>query len=201
MRLFLVRHGQTVANVSGVLYGSTDLALSPHGIGQSRRVAGYLSDITFSRAITSQLRRARQTAHLIDPTGSPDVDPRLNELDFGEWEMRHFSDIAREYPAAWQRWMGDWQHAAPQGGEAFPHFASRVTEAADAIRHQQAKNDTLIVAHQGVLSLLLASWLGLPAQAMWHFPFRHDAYTVVEINAAFITLRIFNGTSIFRPEE
>jgi alpha-ribazole phosphatase len=202
MRIFLVRHGQTAANVSGVFYGSTDLSLSPQGIAQSQRVAGYLSGVAFGHTRVSALQRSQQTARLIVPTADDvHVDARLNELDFGEWEMRHFSDIEKESPASWQRWMDDWQNATPDGGEAFPHFAARVRAAADEMSQLQQREDTLIVAHQGALSLMLATWLGMPVAAMWHFPFSHDAYTVVENRAGYWVLRVFNGRSVWQTEE
>ncbi|MBV8042427.1 adenosylcobalamin/alpha-ribazole phosphatase [Pluralibacter sp.] len=202
MRLFLVRHGQTTANISGVFYGSTDLSLSPQGIAQSQRVAGYLAGVSFGQIFVSELQRSQQTARLIVPAADGfQVDSRLNELDFGEWEMRHFSDIAKESPQSWQRWMDDWQNATPDGGEAFSHFAARVRQAADETGKQPEGADTLIVAHQGVLSLLLATWLGMPVEAMWHFPFRHDAYTVVENRGGFWVLRVFNGRSVWQTEE
>lgn len=202
MRIFLVRHGQTAANASGVFYGSTDLSLSPQGIAQSQRVAGYLSGVAFGHTRVSALQRSQQTARLIVPTAHDvHVDARLNELDFGEWEMRHFSDIEKESPASWQRWMDDWQNATPDGGEAFPHFAARVRAAADEMSQRQQSEDALIVAHQGALSLLLATWLGMPVAAMWHFPFSHDAYTVVENRAGYWVLRVFNGRSVWQTEE
>ncbi|EMB4081179.1 histidine phosphatase family protein [Klebsiella aerogenes] len=200
MRIFLVRHGQTTANISGVFYGSTDLSLSLQGIAQSQRVADYLSGVAFGQTRVSALQRSQQTARLIVPTThDAHVDARLNELDFGEWEMRHFSDIEKESPASWQRWMNDWQNATP-GGEAFPHFAAHVRAAVEMSQLQQ-REDTLIVAHQGALSLLLATWLGILVAAMWHFQFSHDAYTVVENRSGYWVLRVFNGRSVWQTEE
>lgn len=64
----------------------------------------------------------------------------------------------------------------------------------------QQREDTLIVVHQSVLSLLLATWLGGPVAAMWHFPFSHDAYTVVEDRGGYWVLRVFNGRSVWQTE-
>lgn len=199
MRIFLVRHGQTAANASGLFYGSTDIPLTPLGIEQSTRVAGLLAEISFSQVLSSQLTRAQQTAELIVPiTG---FDPRLNEMDFGRWEMRHFSDIAEEEPEAWQRWIDDWQNATPTGGEPFTHFAERVKAVAEELALRREPGDMLIVAHQGVLSLLLAHWLRMPTESLWHFPFKQDAYTMVENRDGFMVLRVFNDRSPFRAEE
>ncbi len=199
MRFFLVRHGQTAANASGLFYGSTDVPLTPLGIEQSTRVGGLLADVSFSEAIASQLQRAQQTAELIVPVTG--YDARLNEMDFGRWEMRHFSSIAEEEPEAWQTWLDDWQNATPSGGEPFPHFAGRVKAVADELALRQEPGDMLIVAHQGVLSLLLAHWLKMPTGSLWHFPFKQDAYTMVENRGGFMLLRAFNDRSPFREEE
>ncbi|WP_039031824.1 adenosylcobalamin/alpha-ribazole phosphatase [Leclercia adecarboxylata] len=199
MRIFLVRHGQTAANASGLFYGSTDVPLTPLGIEQSTRVAGLLAEVAFSQVLSSQLTRAQQTAELIVPiTG---FDPRLNEMDFGRWEMRHFSDIAEEEPEAWQRWIDDWQNATPTDGEPFTHFAERVKAVAEELALRKEPGDMLIVAHQGVLSLLLAHWLRMPTESLWHFPFKQDAYTMVENRDGFMVLRVFNDRSPFRKEE
>lgn len=199
MRFFLVRHGQTAANESGLFYGSTDVPLNPHGVEQSTQVAGLLAEVVFSQAICSQLQRAQQTAQLI--TAVSERDPRLNEMHFGRWEMRHFSRIAEEEPQAWQCWLDDWQNATPGDGEPFPQFAERVKAVADELVLRQEPGDMLIVAHQGVLSLLLAHWLNMPTASLWHFPFRQDAYTMVENRGGFMVLRVFNDRSPFRSDE
>ncbi|MCU6669553.1 alpha-ribazole phosphatase [Enterobacteriaceae bacterium H4N4] len=199
MRIFLVRHGQTAANESGLFYGSTDVPLTPLGVEQSTRVAGLLAQVSFSAALTSQLQRAQHTAQLIVPLA--ERDPRLNEMDFGRWEMRHFSSIAAEEPDAWQLWVDDWQNATPGDGEAFPRFAERVRAVADELSLRQEPGDMLIVAHQGVLSLLLTRWLGMPTASLWHFPFKQDAYTMVENRDGFMVLRAFNDRSPFRSDE
>ena len=201
MRLFLVRHGQTAANESGLFYGSTDLPLTEKGIEQSTRIGGYLAELTFNRILVSQLQRAQHTARLIAPEGVFQPDARLNELDFGSWEMCHYSTIAESTPHAWQDWLDDWQNATPGDGEPFPRFAERVKEVAHELLNLQEPGDVLIVAHQGVLSLLLATWLNMPLEAMWHFPFKQDAWTRVDNRGGFMVVRSFNDRSVFQAEE
>ena len=202
MRLFLVRHGETQANASGVFYGSTDLPLTPQGEVQSRRVAGWLSAHPFAEVIASGLRRAQDTARIIvGETQVIGVDARLNELDFGEWEMRHYRDIAAAYPQAWQAWTEKWQTATPPGGESFAAFLARVRRVADEIGDRPAGVDRLVVAHQGVLSLLLASWLEMPPESMWRFPFSQEGYSVVENRAGYWVLRRFNSSAPWHQDK
>lgn len=199
MRFFLVRHGQTAANESGLFYGSTDLPLTGLGIQQGQQVGEHLATLAFGQIHTSQLQRAQQTARLVVPDAAiTATDPRLNEMHFGDWEMRHHSSIAEEDPQAWQRWVDDWQNVTPGGGEPFAQFAERVKSVADEFALQQGEGDTLVVAHQGVLSLMLAHWLRMPVEAMWHFPFQQGAFTLVENRGGFMVLRLFNHQSPFR---
>ncbi|EKN3737871.1 adenosylcobalamin/alpha-ribazole phosphatase [Yersinia enterocolitica] len=207
MRLFLVRHGQTEANLRGVFCGLTDLALTPLGVEQAGDVAGWLADVAFADGVSSQLLRARHTADIV-LAGHPlnaGINDQLNEMNFGEWEMRHHHDLQREDPDAWVAWVADWQQASPTGGESFIQFSDRVESVVQSLlstnSHQTNNHDNnqLLVAHQGVLSLMLARLLAMPAAAMWHFHFEQGAYSVLEIHDGFVTLRAFNSRAAWQP--
>ncbi|ETS31195.1 alpha-ribazole phosphatase [Photorhabdus temperata] len=202
MRLFLVRHGQTEANVGGVFCGMTDVELTETGIHQARQVAHYLSAVTFSQAISSVLRRACHTAEIIlaDRRLSASINAQLNEMHFGAWEMRHHHDLQYEDAEAWAAWLKDWQQASPTGGEAFPTFAARIENVAQQLLTQESQGNVLLVAHQGVLGLLLARLLAMPPSAMWHFHFEQGAYSVIEIRHGLTTLRTFNSRACWQPE-
>lgn len=199
MRIFLVRHGETQGNAEGVYYGHTDLPLTDNGQRQSMAVASYLSGVTFTDVLASHFIRAKETARLIigDNQVSFQQDNRLNEMNFGEWEMRHFNDIAQNYPDDWSLWVNDWESACPTGGEPFPHFANRVVEFTDELRGRTNPENLLIVAHQGVLSLMMARLLAMPVKSMWHFPFSQGAYSVLENQGGFISIHVFNSKSNF----
>lgn len=206
MRLFLVRHGQTEANLRGVFCGLTDLALTPLGVEQAGDVASWLADVAFADGVSSQLLRARHTADIV-LAGHPlnaDINDQLNEMNFGEWEMRHHHDLQREDPDAWAAWGTDWQQASPTGGESFIQFSDRVESVVQSLlstnSHQTNRHDNnqLLVAHQGILSLMLARLLAMPAAAMWHFHFEQGAYSVLEIHDGFVTLRAFNSRAAWQ---
>ncbi|CNG67345.1 alpha-ribazole-5'-phosphate phosphatase [Yersinia enterocolitica] len=206
MRLFLVRHGQTEANLRGVFCGLTDLALTPLGVEQVGDVASWLADVAFADGVSSQLLRARHTADIV-LAGHPlnaDINDQLNEMNFGEWEMRHHHDLQREDPDAWAAWVTDWQQASPTGGESFIQFSDRVESVVQSLlstnSHQTNRHDNnqLLVAHQGILSLMLARLLAMPAAAMWHFHFEQGAYSVLEIHDGVVTLRAFNSRAAWQ---
>src|SRR4029077_11914487 len=60
--VYLVRHGQTPLNESGVLRGLADRALDETGCAQAERLADALGPRGLAAVIASPLLRARQTA-------------------------------------------------------------------------------------------------------------------------------------------
>ena len=58
--LYVVRHGETAANVDGLLLGRADPPLTDRGRSQARALAAAIP--TPQRVVTSPLRRAVETA-------------------------------------------------------------------------------------------------------------------------------------------
>lgn len=82
-RLALIRHGATAWNAEGRIQGRADIALSPAGIAelQALRPPAPLDGAVW---LTSPLRRARQTAEILN--GGAAVEDRLIETHWGAWE-------------------------------------------------------------------------------------------------------------------
>jgi 2,3-bisphosphoglycerate-dependent phosphoglycerate mutase len=112
MRLFLIRHAETVDNVAGLYAGSRDSALTAHGVLQTRRLATHLAEaiavpkpVSASRArvFSSDLQRAVRTAEAIRDAAWPHPDrieaqqlPELREKDFGSGEGKKFGGHGRD---------------------------------------------------------------------------------------------------------
>src|ERR1700759_2039622 len=64
MRLFLIRHGETVDNVAGLYAGTLDSALTNHGVEQANRLGEFFTqnEVIFSHIFASPLSRAFRTA-------------------------------------------------------------------------------------------------------------------------------------------
>ncbi|KAF7561085.1 hypothetical protein G7046_g3078 [Stylonectria norvegica] len=99
MRLFLVRHGETVDNVAGLYAGSRDSVLTTHGVLQARRLASHLaSNVRVKHIFSSHLQRAVKTAeavcesqkraHALDLSVVQLAE--LREKDFGSGEGAKF---------------------------------------------------------------------------------------------------------------
>lgn len=94
MKLFLIRHGETVS--SGRTYaGRSDVPLTALGREQARRVAERLQTERVTLILCSPLSRAVETARpLARQQGlEPVLDPAMSEIDFGVYEGRNKTSL------------------------------------------------------------------------------------------------------------
>lgn len=201
MKLWLVRHGQTQANVDGLYSGISETSLTEKGISQAEEVGNMLNYIAFDKVLCSELSRAQHTTQLILQQRNVPVitEPRLNEMNFGDWEMRHHRDLQRLDAENYSAWCNDWQNVVPKNGEGFQIFSQRVSAFATSLSLLPKQENVLIVSHQGVLSLLIATLLNMPPDSLWHFVIEQGAWSSIEIQDGFTTLRTLNNRAVYTP--
>lgn len=203
MRLWLVRHGETEANVAGLYSGHSPTPLTPRGIGQAQTLRTLLADVPFDVAICSALERAQHTARLVlDAREVPvHTSALLNEMFFGDWEMRHHRDLTLEDAQRYAAWCSDWQTTIPTNGEGFQVFTARVQQFIARLSEWDTHENVLIVSHQGVLSVLIATLLKMPASSLWHFRVAQGAWSAIDIYDGFATLSVLNSRAGWVPED
>ena len=81
----LVRHGITEWNELGQIQGQTDIPLSTAGVAKLQR-ARPGGDFLRARWVTSPLKRAVQTAAILNPGVTAEIHPDLIETNWGEFE-------------------------------------------------------------------------------------------------------------------
>ncbi len=168
----LLRHGEVEAT-GWAFRGSTDLPLSKQGWEQMRAVAALLDPL--DQIATSPLQRCRLFAG--DLAAGMQTEPvslnGMREMDFGTWENRSFEDLEAGYGALlhqfWQSPVG----IQPPGGEAFDAFARRIMACWQTWLQSGSGHHRLLVAHGGVIRVLLAHLLDMPMAALWrlHLPY------------------------------
>ncbi|MEB1080720.1 adenosylcobalamin/alpha-ribazole phosphatase [Citrobacter portucalensis] len=203
MRLWLVRHGETEANVAGLYSGHAPTPLTERGIAQAQTLGTLLRNVPVDNVLCSELERARHTTQLI--LGDREVPvrnmPELNEMFFGDWEMRHHRDLAREDAENYAVWCNDWQNATPTNGEGFQAFSQRVERFIAQLADYKTCQNLLVVSHQGVLSVLIARLLSMPAAAMWHFRVEQDCWSAIDFCDNFAVLKVLNSRAVWHDGE
>ncbi|MES0229710.1 adenosylcobalamin/alpha-ribazole phosphatase [Citrobacter portucalensis] len=203
MRLWLVRHGETEANVAGLYSGHAPTPLTERGIAQAQTLGTLLRNVPVDNVLCSELERARHTTQLI--LGDREVPvrnmPELNEIFFGDWEMRHHRDLAREDAENYAVWCNDWQNATPTNGEGFQAFSQRVERFIAQLADYKTCQNLLVVSHQGVLSVLIARLLSMPAAAMWHFRVEQGCWSAIDFCDDFAVLKVLNSRAVWHDGE
>ncbi len=173
MRILLARHGETPWNAEGRYQGQMDIALSPVGEGQARKLGERLRDVSITRAVASPLVRAKLTAQLaLGETRAETLlfDPDLQEIAHGDWEGLLASEIRERDPALLTAWRDLPESVQMPNGESIGQVLARAWPAFERACAGLGENDTLlVVAHDAVNRVLLCKILGLPLSRLWSF--------------------------------
>ncbi|GAA0462282.1 phosphatase PhoE [Alkalibacillus silvisoli] len=144
----MVRHGETDWNLAGKLQGRTDIPLNQTGIKQAKECSMFLSKSNWDVIITSPLKRAKQTAEIIN------VKLKLPTLTMEEFLERGYGDaegMDRE-----ERF-----HKFPGGiipnQENMGSLEQRVMEGIKRVDKRFRNKKVLLVAHGAVINSILAT--------------------------------------------
>ena len=91
MKLYVVRHGETLANTLKTVSGDKESPLTIEGINQAKNLGEIFKDINFDIVFSSPLLRAIDTARLITKK-TVHLDERLIERDYGLNEGKFIKD-------------------------------------------------------------------------------------------------------------
>ncbi len=192
--LILVRHGQSEANVAGLLSGRGESPLTASGRVQVAGLATLLAGA--SRLISSPLGRARETAASLGFDLPIEVDERWTEVDYGELEGEELTSVPTE---VWRRWRSD-ATFRPPGGETLAEVGVRVREACDELFARpgtgaRAAGDVVVVSHVSPIKAAVAWTLGAGDDIAWKLHLSTASLTRVQWGVEGPVLESFNDTS------
>lgn len=157
--LYLIRHGQTEANVRHQLAGHTDVPLDDLGQIQARQVGERMRSINLQSVVSSPLQRALRTAEAVAQHHRlvPHEDHRLKEMHFGVAENLTLTEAGEQYPEVLTL-LNDPTNAdyAWPGGDRRSDFHSRVFGAFADIALRHLDSSLALVAHGGVITSIVA---------------------------------------------
>jgi broad specificity phosphatase PhoE len=193
--LILVRHGESVANAQGLLLGRTDAELTALGRTQVSATRALLPD-PVAEVRTSPLRRARDTAELLDLGAPVTVDERWVEIDYGEFECQPLGGIPAE---VWRRWQSD-RDFRPAGGETLAEVDRRVSAACEELfaadgAARRDGGDVVVVSHVTPIKAAVAWALGT-LDLYWRLHLKTASVTRIGWNRDAPILHGFNEVAL-----
>lgn len=155
-----LRHGESIANAEDWLSGHQDCPLTERGRGQADEAGRALAAWPLARAVSSDLQRARETAERAlqqwslvrqEPAPRLEILPALRERSTGDWTGQDRSGLRAQglllRLTAWDD--------GPPGGESQRQLAARLLPAMVALEQDSSEAPILVVAHGGVMRVLL----------------------------------------------
>lgn len=164
--VLLLRHGRTEYNAAGRLQGQVDIPLDDVGRWQAREAAHDLVQRHRpTRIVSSDLSRAHETAQAVADLADVEVelDPRLRERSFGDWEGLTADEMGARWPAEYAVWRSGHD---PQrtGAETRRAVAERMATAiAEHAERTDPDGALVVVSHGAAVTLGLTALLGLDA--------------------------------------
>lgn len=195
-RLLLIRHGETLWNQEGRIQGHTDVPLSERGREQARRVGAVLRAEKPAAVVSSDLRRALETAELAAPPGlQPIAEPRFREAYFGEWEGLTHPEMAERFPDAYPAWREDPLRCRPPKGETVEELVARCSRAAREILARYADEAVALVLHGGPIRALVVALLELPLEHYSRLRVANCSFTRIHVDRRGPVLVSLNETA------
>jgi len=147
MKLWLVRHAQPQVE-AGICYGASDIAADPAATrAAAQRLAAVLPvDVCVISSPLQRCERLSKVLRGLRPDLSYTPEPRLREMDFGQWEGQRWDAIPRAELDGWTAAFDTWRCG---GAESVADVMRRVGAVWDEARARQ--QPTVWITHAGVI--------------------------------------------------
>lgn len=169
MKLLVIRHGESEADLLDVHEGRADFALTERGHRQAEAMANYVADnYNISKIYASTLTRAKQTAqHLSDKTGISIIfDENLMEFNNGLLAGLPRAVVKEKYPEVPDLPIDK----AVYGQESQVEFRQRAENALSRIINESENDETVaVVSHGGMINQLYRSFFNMPVDCIYFF--------------------------------
>ena len=176
LSIYFFRHGQTAWSLSGQHTGKTDIPLTAQGEDEARALLPWVRQVKFSHVLTSPRVRARRTCALVGLGDVAEIEPRLSEWDYGDYEGELSSDIRKERPG-----WNIFSDGCPDG-----EMPAQVSDRADhLIAYLTKMNGNIALFSHGHFGLALAvRWIGLAIEQGQHFQFKTASLGILSFNSS-----------------
>lgn len=141
-KIYVVRHGETDSNTSGLVFGRTEESLNATGENQMQEIHSQIKTLHFDAVYASPVRRAKEAAQIVAPDYDIIYDDRLSERFLGQLSGLTIDEL-------WAR--ADWNsleiERTPEGAETLLAGLKRTELFLNDLRKNHQNDTILIVTH------------------------------------------------------
>ena len=156
--IYLIRHTRPDV-ATGVCYGQSDVPLAESFADELALLREKLVIPVKAFVMSSPLQRCLQLATAMFDESRIQVDDRLLEVCFGDWEMQAWEDLD---PIELAHWGNNFVSTPSPNGESLECMSHRVMGLWNNLDH--LNQDYVLFTHSGVLRVILAHLLQSPLE-------------------------------------
>ena len=174
LRLYFMRHGETVWNTERRYQGMTDIELSEEGLRQAECAAKRFKNIKIDKIYASPLKRAMKTAEKIAAEKGLEIisEDDFREIHFGEWEGK--------YGESYTNFIREPHKYGFPGEGSVENVINRIKPGIDKLIAEDEGN-VLIVSHGGIIRLMIMYIMGLDSSWFTKMWINNTGVSIVEI--------------------
>ena len=178
-KVYLLRHGQSEANVRGILAGpDNSVNLSDKGVRESRIVSKHLQKIEFTQIYTSPISRCIQTINSLisaKPQIPLLIEERIAEMNYGDWNGKELKALSKK--REWKSIQNQPSKFKFPQGESFLQLRKRVQSFLTEI--ERVPGPVLVVSHGDVIKMMLTCTLDLSTDNFQKFLIQPASVSII----------------------
>ena len=197
--IILVRHGETDMNKNNLYFGHLDPSLNETGKKQLERSKCSLRKIEnvdeISQIYCSPLKRCVESLDILEISKNINInyDDDFKELNFGIFEGKTYKEICENYPEEVKRMKVKWRTFKVEGSESLEELEKRVVSKLEEIFEAKKGKKILLVAHAGVIKILLSHYLVGNVDLYWKLKIDNGAISkIVKLEDGFVYVDYVN---------
>ncbi|WP_312698812.1 histidine phosphatase family protein [Sedimentibacter sp.] len=180
--IYLVRHGESEANIQNRFSGITDVELSDKGRSQAYTAGNNLKPYKVDCVYASPLKRARETAEIICGVNNIDIrkiitENSLIEVNFGLFENMTWEEIRESHREESENWILHKHKYKFPDGESYDDIVNRVSAFVDNV-----PDNSLVVTHFGVIQAILLYLNILDDSSLWEYKIDNCDVVILDKN-------------------
>ncbi|WBV60308.1 alpha-ribazole phosphatase family protein [Chryseobacterium camelliae] len=183
MEIHLIRH-TAVENPDHLCYGFAEMPLRKD-FEEDLTVVQIDND--FDLIVSSPSQRCQLLAKYFKLNYI--TDERIHEMNFGDWELKKWSEIPEEEINPWYE---DFINVKAKNGENLLGMQTRVSEFWNELISKENVDKVLIVTHAGVIRLILQTILQFPLENIFNIQIDYGKRVVVDVKNELASIKKVN---------
>ena len=160
MKLYVVRHGETMENANNCLVGRINSSLTIKGREQAKQVSNYFKDKKIDLIVSSPLDRCKETAQIISNNTLIIYSDKLLGRDHGEFTGKPRNSINFD-----EYWNYN-KNIQYEKAECVKDLYNRVATLIKELKEKYKDKNIIIVTHSGIMRVLYYYFKGIPADGI-----------------------------------